>query len=419
MNQTNTLTATPWNGITKFLFRYFFVFCALSIFPAIGNILFTIVSKLLNLLFDSEITYHPSGSGDTLYDYYKLIFSLTTALAAACLWSLIDRKNKEYKLILYWQETYVRYYLGMFMLVYGFSKVIKTQFTYPSLTSLMLPLGNKTPMGLAWTFMGFSDTYTIFSGLCEVIGGLLLMYRKTRTLGAIVCFGVMLNVFLINMSYDVPVKLFSFQLMLLAAFLIGLDYKRLLNVFIFNKPVGTQLNRQPFKSKKANLITQIVKGVAIIAASGFMIYNGLRSQKMEYGDACPKPAMYGIYEAEDFIMNNDTLPPTLTDTNRWKNIVFEKGDGVNIFKMNSSNWGHLLRYRAETDTLKKEISFFSYSDSTEVGRLKYYKTDSIHYTFEGIFKNDTIKLNTRRSDEKDFPLISKGFNWVNEYPDNR
>ena len=418
MNQTNTLTPEKWHLPKKILFRFFFVFCVLTIFPAIGNIIFTFVSKLLNSFFDANISYHPSGSGDTLYDYYKLAFMLTAAFAVTCLWSIIDRKTPNYKQILYWQETYIRYYLGAFMLIYGFSKVIKTQFTSPSLTSLMLPLGNKSPMGLAWTFMGLSDTYTIFSGLCEVAGGLLLMYRKTRTLGAIVCFGVMLNVFLMNMSYDIPVKLFSFQLMLLAVFLIGLDYKRLVNVFILNKPVNAQLNRNPFNPAWANITTQVLKGVAVVTACGLMIYNGLESQA-QYGDAVPKPPMYGIYEAEYFIMNNDTLPPTLTDSNRWRYIVFEKDDAVNIFKMNSSNWGHLLRYRIETNSLKKEISFFNYRDSTEVGKLKYYKTDSIHYTFEGIFKNDTIKLNTRRTDEKDFPLINKGFNWVNEYPDNR
>src|SRR5690606_6104339 len=196
MNQTNTLIPEKWSFIKKFLFRFFFVFCVLTILPAIGSIIFTIVSKLLNYLLNSNITYHSSGSGDTLYDYYKLVFTLAAALTAACIWSIADRKTINYKLILYWQETYIRYYLGVFMLIYGFSKVIKTQFSHPSLTSLMLPLGNKSPMGMAWTFMGISDTYTIFSGLCEVLGGLLLMYRKTRTLGAIVCFGVTLNIFL-------------------------------------------------------------------------------------------------------------------------------------------------------------------------------------------------------------------------------
>ncbi|MFL9837195.1 hypothetical protein ABS768_06785 [Flavobacterium sp. ST-75] len=418
MNQPNTLTATPWNGFTKFLFRFFFAFCAFSILPAIGNILFNITNELVGSLLGTEVSYHPSGSGDTLYDYYKLAFRLILALIVALIWTLVDRKSKEYKLILYLQETYIRYYLGAFMLVYGFSKVIKTQFGYPSLPALLSPLGDKSPMGLAWTFMGYSDTYSIFSGLCEVAGGLLLMYRKTRTLGAIVCFGVMLNVFLINMSYDIPVKLFSFELLFLSAFFIGLDYKRLVNVFILNKPVGTQVNRPPFKPKWANLTTQIAKGVAIVAASGLMIYNGLKSQA-QYGDAAPKPPMYGIYEVEEFVINNDTLPPMLTDTIRWRYVIIDKWDSGNVFKMQTSGSKNRIYFRSKTDTLNKHISFISYNDSTEVGKFKYYKTDSIHYTFEGIYKNDTIKMNTLRTDENDYLLMNRGFHWINEYPYNR
>ena len=418
MNQPNTLTATPWNGFTKFLFQFFFAFCAFSILPVIGNILFTMTNNVIGPLLGIEVSHHPSGSGDTLYDYYKLAFTFILALIVALLWTLIDRKSKEYKLMLYWQEAYIRYYLGAFMLVYGFSKVIKTQFVYPSLSQLLFPLGNKSPMVLAWTFMGYSDTYSIFSGLCEVAGGLLLMYRKTRTLGAVVCFGVMLNVFLMNMSYDIPVKLFSFELLLLSAFLIGLDYKRLVNVFILNKPVSAQLNRNPFKPKWANLTTQALKAIAIITVVTFMVYNGLESQA-QYGDTAPKPSMYGIYEVEEFVINNDTIPPVLTDTVRWRYFVIDKRNSANVFKMKTSGYHNLIYYRSEADTINKEISFFSYNDSTEVAKLNYIKTDSTHYTFEGIYKNDTIKLNTLRTDENDYLLMNRGFHWINEYPYNR
>ncbi|KGO80488.1 hypothetical protein Q763_10760 [Flavobacterium beibuense F44-8] len=418
MNNSNTLSQAPWNGFTKFLFRFFFAYCTFSILPIIGNTLFNITNELISPLLDIEIVRHLSGSGDTLYDYSKLAFILILALIVALIWTLIDRKSKEYKLTLYWQETYIRYYLGAFMLVYGFSKVIKTQFGYPSLSALLSPLGNKSPMGLAWTFMGYSDTYTIFSGLCEVAGGLLLMYRKTRTLGAVVCFGVMLNVFLMNMSYDIPVKLFSFELLLLSAFLIGLDYKRLVNVFILNKPVSAQLNRNPFKPKWANLTTQILKGIAIIAAVSLMIYRGVESQ-VQYGDIAPKPPMYGIYEVENFIINNDTLPPMLTDTIRWRYVVLDKWDSGNIFKMHTKGYNSRIYFRSKADTINKHISFLSYKDSIEIGKFKYYKTDSIHYAFEGIYKNDTIKLNTLRTDENDYLLMNRGFHWINEYPYNR
>ena len=73
--------------------------------------------------------------------------------------------------------------------------------------------------------MGASKTYTIFSGFAEVIGGFLLFGRRTRTFGEPwLVFAVMMNVFMMNMSYDIPVKIYSFHLMLMAFFAMMLDY---------------------------------------------------------------------------------------------------------------------------------------------------------------------------------------------------
>ena len=419
MNQTNTLTPRKWSFIKKFLFRFFFALCVISIFPILSGLGWMQLIKWTgSYFFNEEVTPHPSGSGDTLYDFYEVTLKLIVAFIAAIIWTAIDRKRYGYNRLLYWQEVYIRYYLGYFLVVYGLMKVIKLQFGQPALSSLLIPLGDKSPMGLAWTFIGFSDTYTIFSGLCEVVAGCLLFYRKTRTLGALISFGVMLNVFLMNMSYDIPVKLFSFRLVVLSAFIIGLDYKRLLNVFILNKPVLPQLSRSPFLDKRANITVLSIKCLALLAGFGYMLYNNIQSRSL-YGDVAPKPPMYGIYEAEDFILNNDTLVPSLKDTIRWRYLVFEKGEVANIFNMNSTDYDGLKYYKSITDTIKKEVVFVSYRDSSEIGKFRYFKNSEIHYTFKGTFKGDSIKINTIRKDEKDFLLMNRGFNWVNEYPYNR
>lgn len=273
-------------------------------------------------------------------------------------------------------------------------------------------------MGLAWTFIGFSDTYTIFSGLCEVVAAGFLFYRKTRTLGALISFGVMLNVFLMNMSYDIPVKLFSLKMVILSVFLIGLDHKRLLNTFILNKATEPQQSKSPFKDKTANLAVLIIKVLALSGGFIFMLTNNIQSQSM-YGDAAPKPPMYGIYEVEEFILNNDTIAPMANDTVRWRYLVVEKGDYANVFNMKSNHYDDLQYFIPKTDTIKKELQLLNYNDSTEVAKLRYYKTEGEHYIFKGIYNGDSLKLRTLRKDENDFPLTSSKFKWVNEYPYNR
>src|ERR1044071_6897724 len=92
--------------------------------------------------------------------------------------------------------------------------------------------GGTSPMRLMWAFMGYSLPYTVFAGLAEVTGGVLLLWRRTATLGALVVAIVMTNVVLMNLCYDVPVKLFS-TLLLVFAIAIGLpDARRLLGAVL-------------------------------------------------------------------------------------------------------------------------------------------------------------------------------------------
>ena len=55
---------------------------------------------------------------------------------------------------------------------YGFAKVVPLQFAQPSSIRLGQQLGDMSPMGLLWTFMGFSPSFQIFTGAVEVLAGL-------------------------------------------------------------------------------------------------------------------------------------------------------------------------------------------------------------------------------------------------------
>lgn len=102
------------------------------------------------------------------------------------------------------------------MLAYGFSKVYKTQFPAPNLAQLLEPLGKFSPMALAWTYMGHSEGFNLFTGLIKVLCGLLLIPRRTQTIGSILTMMVMFQIVLLNLFYDIPVKQFSIHLFLMA-----------------------------------------------------------------------------------------------------------------------------------------------------------------------------------------------------------
>jgi len=299
-------------------------------------------------------------------------------------------------------------------LSYGFSKVFTNQFSELGLTDLLKPYGESSPMGLMWNFMEFSDSYTIFSGISEVLGGVFLLWRRTVTLGALFTVGVMLNVFMMNMSYDIPVKLYSAHLMLMGAFLLALDGKRILNFLILNKAVVAQ-KIAPYFKKKGWRIGALVFKYAFIVFIFYSQISGAYEGQRKWGKKAPKPALYGIYEVEEFVWNNDTLPPLKTDTIRWDKLVVDKYSTV-IYYMN----GKKSYYKNSTDTITSNLILSSYNDdsSKNYHDLLYSTKDSLFY-LDGRKDQDSLRVKFSIKKREDFLLLNRGFHWVNDYPFNR
>ena len=181
-------------------------------------------------------------------------------------------------------RTYLRYVLALTMLGYGLHKAgfISTQFTMDGLPNeyqLNRTYGDSSPMGLLWTFMAASPAYTFFAGLGEVIGGLLLVFRRTTTLGGLVVSGVMLNVVMMNFCYDVPVKQFSIHLLMMAVFLLLPEFPRIANVLVWNRPTETSnLFVVPYTNSKTIWIHRCLKSLVVICAFAWPVFEHVKRE---------------------------------------------------------------------------------------------------------------------------------------------
>lgn len=91
-----------------------------------------------------------------------------------------------------------------------------------------------------------SGLYWRFLGLAQVLAGLLVLSNATATLGAIVFFAVMLNVFVITLSYDFHGTPVVTGLMLLATlYLLLWDYDRVRGVFGLSTEADAALAPMP------------------------------------------------------------------------------------------------------------------------------------------------------------------------------
>ena len=145
---------------------------------------------------------------------------LAIAILAAAVWSVIDRKRTSYPVLSKWFELFLRVALVSQMFVYGFAKVVPLQIYFPFPFKFLEPLRDFSPMGLLWSSIGVTPAYEIFTGCAELTGAILLIFPRTVTLGALVCLADTIQVFVLNMTYDVCVKLLSLQLILMSLVLL-------------------------------------------------------------------------------------------------------------------------------------------------------------------------------------------------------
>jgi hypothetical protein len=352
MTSTTLTEPIHWSAAQKVALRFFLVFFSLYIFfypngavPFADAAFRSYIQPFHQfipwladrVLHTGPVTIFANGSGDTTFDYLTLLFIGALAVVSTAVWSAIDRKARNYNKLFYWACVIVRYYVGITMLTYGFVKVIKLQFHAPTPGRLLEPFGNASPMGLAWTYMGYSTGFNYFTGFGEIACGLLLLFRKTTTFGAILGVVVAGNIVAINYCFDVPVKLLSTTLVVMCLFLLVKDAVRLTNFLLLNKPaLSADITPHRFKDRWKNTTLRVIKYLFIIyVLIGYTIRN-LQTAKI-YGELATKPPFYGIYEVQSFVRNKDTIAPLTTDTSRWRKLVISYPGYAQVKLMNDSS----------------------------------------------------------------------------------
>ncbi len=96
-------------------------------------------------------------------------------------------------------------------------------------------------MGVLWTSVGASPAYEIFTGGAELFAGFLLIFPRTATLGALIAMADMMQVFVLNMTYDVPVKLLSFHLIVMSLLFLAPNILQLFNFFFQERTSGPRI----------------------------------------------------------------------------------------------------------------------------------------------------------------------------------
>ncbi len=384
-----------WSLPTKIAFRFSFLYLVLYMFCN-GNVtIFTILQPFPSIegpiskglftplaaltqwwgvkafhLTGIAATWHHDGSGDTALNWLLCLTFVGMALAGTAVWSALDRKRPHYQTLYAWLRFLLRLNVGLGMFQYGFYKVFPIQMQPPNLAVLNEPVGNTSPMTLLWTLIGLVPLYERVCGAAEVLGGLLILFRRTALMGAVISAFVMTNVVLYNFFFDVPVKLYAVHLLLMAVFVMLPDVRPLWDFLVMHRPAKLQGVWVPPAQRHGFKVATAVVEIVFLACAviGYIKYDGdrystyLRSVRsspilglwaLDAGQAMP--TMFGGAPWEEISIDSLTRGMARSPDGQLWRMYLSYNEGKHTVGMTSRGGGGAVAYTWQTPDANKLV----------------------------------------------------------------
>jgi hypothetical protein len=348
------------------------------------------------------------SSGEPPFFWIQTFWVLTLSVLAAAIWSFVDRRRESYVTAFGWFRLFVRIALAAALFEYGMTKVIPTQFPAPPLATLVTPVGDLTLSALLWTSIGASPKYEIFTGCIEVLAAILLLLPRTTTLGAMIGLGAALQVFALNMTYDVGLKVISFHLIVLASVLLLPDVPALMDLLVRGRPArlapDPPLGRTP-RARRLLLVAPIVVGLYLLGMYAYINWSFWQVA----GGGRPTSALYGIWSVEELSVDGVIAPPHLHDYDRrWRRVIFDAPGEVVVQRTDDS----LARYGAALNVERGVLTLTKGASRNWSAGFALERPSPGRLTLEGDMDGHRIQAQLRQVPFDAFPLLNSRFRWM-------
>jgi uncharacterized membrane protein YphA (DoxX/SURF4 family) len=349
------------------------------------------------------------NSGDTAFHWIQNAWLLVLAVVVTAAWVALQPDRGRERAWHSWFRLFIRFAMAAQMFYYGMAKIIPTQFPPPSLVTLVTSIGDLSLSDLLWTHIGASTAYQVFTGCAEMAAGILLLFPRTTTLGALIGVADMTQVFVLNMTYDFGLKQISFHYLLMFAFLLAPDVRRLGNVFLFNRTAEPSSEPPLFASALANrraLMAQVVFGIYLI---GMFTWVATRSYYAAGGPGEPRSPLYGIWNVEELTVNGERRPAVLNDYDRrWRRAIFDTANVV-VFQRTDDSFAH---YEASIDTSSRAITLTKRNGGPWRASFTFDRPSLDRLVLDGTMDGYTLRIDLRLLDFDTFRLLNSRFRWI-------
>ncbi|WP_223608574.1 hypothetical protein [Chryseobacterium sp. OSA05B] len=209
-------------------------------------------------------------------------------------------RKKYHQIIIDLSKEIIVLYLAVVLMKYGFDKIFKVQFYLPEPNILYSRFGNLDRDILFWSTMGTSRLYSVSAGALELLAATLILFHKTRLFGLLVSIGILLNIFLINIGFDISVKFFSLILLSMAVFALKDDWIPLYRFLILKQEVKPEGKREI--SPKFHAIWIFFKTAFVGLSLAVILFPFINSGNFN-DDTSERPLLHGAFKNID--VNSD------------------------------------------------------------------------------------------------------------------
>jgi hypothetical protein len=338
-----------WTPGEKTIFRFVFLYFLIQALPIDGQFfrnLFDFEGSYTRYLFNLS-RYAPRffGPEDTFANWGVV---LLIAAVGTVVWSRREDKQTNYDSLYYWLRVVLRYRLALGVIAYGFIKLFPLQAPLPSISNLNTPYGDFTAWKLFSLSLGIVPSYESFLGGVELLGGLLLLHRKTTTIGTLTLLPFLGNVFFSNLAYEGGEYVYSGLLITFALILFAFDAVRLFRLLSLELPAAPNRFQPVFGEQWQRYGRVALKGAFILLAVilyGFTTAQTYRNGSLRFPKTPGLPGVAGLYNVSEFRANGKTIPYSRTDRDdggtagspersrpptRWQDVVFETWNTISI-----------------------------------------------------------------------------------------
>jgi len=345
---------------------------------------------------------YQGDNGDTGEEYGRLLAAVVVALIGAIVWLWADRRRPRATWAGDALRVLLRYSVALGLTSYAIAKILPVQFPPLNAFSLEQRLGQLSPMALLWSFMEYSRPYNFFAGAMELAVVLLLSFRRTALLGALLCLVVMTNVALLNYAYGVQVKLYATVIVVSAAVLVFYDLRRLFDFFVKDENPRSVRARSHWPARIPLWARWTVKTVlvgSVLASSLVAMIPAVRAQP------AASSSLDGAWVVTEFttagrpVAANDGTP-------RWRRLILAQGVVAIDLEPDS-----VMFCRRSTPERVDHLTFACRNDRK--AELQLTRSGNL-VQLDGAFDGSPVKLTARQLDRSSYPLLSRRFRWIDD-----